>query len=100
MTSASIAQRVPYPGQQNISMEIPSQKGPQMLWQHERYPILRVSTKEFRPTTFRTQKGCGDSMRERQIPGVKTLRRGQYDRSGLAPAGRGMVDPTVKVVSV
>lgn len=70
-----------------------------MLWQYERYPILRVKTEVLAPTTCGTQKGCGMSMADRQIQTRKVFRKGQYDRGGLAPSGRGMADPVVKVVS-
>lgn len=61
-----------------------------MHWIHERYPILKAKIVELHPTSHRTQKGCGGSgMNTRQIKGVKTFRKGQYDGSGLCPSGRG-----------
>lgn len=70
-----------------------------MLWTHERYPFLRTKIVELAPTTHRTQKGCSPSagLATRQIPGVKTFRKGQYAGSGSCPSGRGS-DIRVKVV--
>lgn len=59
-----------------------------------------ANVKVLAPTTFRTQKGCSPKagLHTREIPSVKTFRKGQYAGSGSCPSGRGS-DIRVKTVS-